>query len=156
MNKIYEDEGKYDLINQIPKILYSNIICTVINIIAKTLSLSQKDILKLKNHKKGEKGENLQKKAKKIKKCLFVKFILFYIVSFFFLFIFWFYVSIFCSVYKNTQLYLIKDTLISFGSSLVYPFGFYLLPGILRIPSLEAENKNKKCLYKISLLCQKI
>ena len=83
MNKIYEDEGKYDLINQIPKILYSNIICTVINIIAKTLSLSQKDILKLKTHKKEEKGENLHKKAKKIKKCLFVKFILFYIISFY-------------------------------------------------------------------------
>ena len=153
MNKIYEDEGIYDFINQIPKLLYSNIICTVINIIAKTLSLSEKDILKLKDNKQ---GENLDKKAKIIKKRLLIKIILFYIVGFLFLFIFWFYVATFCAVYYNTQLYLIKDTLISFGSSLIYPFGYYLVPGILRIPSLKSKKKNKKCLYKICLLCQSI
>ena len=153
MNKIYEDEGKYDFISQIPKLLYSNLICTVINFIAKTLSLSERDILKLKINRK---GENFNNKLKKIKKCLFIKFILFYIVGFLFLFAFWIYVATFCAVYKNTQLYLIEDILISFLLSLIYPLGYYLVPGILRIPSLKAKKQNKEWLYKLSLLCQTI
>ena len=60
----------------------------------------------------------------------------------------------FGAIYKNTQLYLIKDTLISFGLSLLYPFGVYLLPGFFRIPALTAENKDKKYLYQISKLLQ--
>ena len=151
MGKIYEDNGEYDFIYQIPKILYSNLICTVINIIIKYLSLSEKDIIKIKSIKK---KEHINRKVKEIKKCLLIKFTLFYLVSFILLVIFWFYVSCFCAVYKNTQLYLIKDVSISFTLSLIYPFGYYLLPGILRMPSLR--NKNKKFLYTLSLLLQSI
>ena len=153
MGKIYEDNGKYDFIYQIPKILYSNIICTVVNIIIKYLSLSEKDILKIKTIS-GK--ENIKVKIKEIKKCLLIKFILFYLISFILLIICWFYVSCFCTVYKNTQLYLIKDTLISFTLSLIYPFGYYLAPGILRIPSLRNKKKDKEFLYKISILLQSI
>ena len=63
---------------------------------------------------------------------------------------FWYFVSCFCAVYKNTQIILIKDTLISFGLSMIYPFGLNLLPGILRIPALKDTNKNKKYLYQLS------
>ena len=120
MGKIYDDNGKYDIIFQIPKILYSNLICTVINIIIKYLSLSEKDILKIKFITK---KENINAKVAEIKKCLIIKFILYYLVSFILLIICWFYVSCFCAVYKNTQLYLIKDVLISFTLSLIYPLG---------------------------------
>ena len=69
-----------------------------------------------------------------------------------FSFFFWYFISCFCAVYKNTQNILIKNTLISFGLSMVYPFGLNLLPGIFRIPALRAPKKDKKCLYKISNL----
>ena len=46
--------------------------------------------------------------------------------------------------------------MISFGLSLTYPFGIYLIPGIFRIPALRAKKKDKKYLYKLSLLIQKI
>ena len=36
----------------------------------------------------------------------------------------------------------------SFGISMLYPFGLNLLPGILRIPALRAKNKDKKCIYR--------
>ena len=149
MNKIYEDNGEYDFIYQIPKILYSNLICTVINSIVRFLSLSEKDILKIKAIKR---NENLKQKVESIKHCLKIKFIFYYIISFLFLFIFWFYISCFCAVYKNTQIYLIKDTLISFSLSLLYPLGFYLLPALLRLVSFK--NNNKECIYKISLVLQ--
>ena len=151
MSKIYEDDVQYDFIYQIPKIIYSNLICTIINLIVRMLSLSEKDILDIKIIRK---GENLEKKVINTKHCLKIKFIFYFLVSFFLLFIFWFYVSCFCAVYKNTQIYLIKDTLISFSLSLLYPLGYYLLPGAFRLPALR--NNKRECLYKISLLLQSI
>ena len=35
---------------------------------------------------------------------------------------------------------------------MLYPFGLNLFPGFLRIPALRAKKKDKKILYKISLL----
>ena len=63
---------------------------------------------------------------------------------------FWYFISCFCAVYKNTQEILIKDTLISFALSMIYPFGLNLLPGMFRIPALRSITKDKKCFYKIS------
>ena len=62
----------------------------------------------------------------------------------------------FCAIYNNTQVYLIKDTLISFGLSLLYPFGIYLLPGIFRIPSLSNKNNKREYLYTVSKVLQMI
>ena len=62
----------------------------------------------------------------------------------------------FCAIYKNTQIYLIKDTLISFVLSLLYPFGIYLIPGIFRIPALSDRNNKRICLYNFSILLQMI
>jgi hypothetical protein len=149
MEKIYERQ--YDFIYQIPNILYSNLICTFINIVVRFLSLPEKDILKIRFYKK---NENLDLKVASIKKCITIKFIFFYIVSFLFLLIFWFFVACFCAVYPNTQLLLIKDTVISFGLSLIYPLVYYLIPGIFRIPSLRSKRKNKECMYRISILLQ--
>jgi hypothetical protein len=64
MNKIYDDNGQYDFIYQIPKIIYSNLICTIINLIVRILSLSEKDILSIKIIRK---GENLEKKVREIR-----------------------------------------------------------------------------------------
>ena len=63
---------------------------------------------------------------------------------------FWYFISCFCAVYKNTQIILIKDTLISFAISMLYPFGLNLFPGCFRIPALRSPKKDKKCLYKAS------
>ena len=60
----------------------------------------------------------------------------------------------FCAVYKNTQLFLIKDTLISFGLSCLYPFGIHILPGLVRIPSLSNRIGDRKFLFFISKVLQ--
>jgi len=62
----------------------------------------------------------------------------------------------FCAIYRNTQFHLLKDTLISYVLSLIYPFGFYLLPGLFRIPALSNNNKNREILYNISKIIQLI
>ena len=147
MHKIHEDNGAFDFIFQIPQILYSSIVSAVINMILKMLSLSEKNILAIKQEKN---IDNIIKKTNSIKKCILIKFILFFILGNLLLIFFWYFISCFCGVYINAQIILIKDTVISFGLSMIYPFGLNLLPGFFRIPSLRA--KNKKCLYQISNL----
>ena len=90
--------------------------------------------------------------SKKIKTCITIKFIIFFILNISFLLFFWYFITCFCAVYKNTQMILIKDTLVSFALSMLYPFGINLLPGMLRIPALRAQKKDKKCLYKTSTI----
>ena len=87
-------------------------------------------------------------------KILVIKFILFFILIFLFLIFFWYYLSCFSAVYFNTQIHLLKDTLIGFGFSLIYPFAFNLLPGIFRLPSLK--NNKRKYLYRLSKIIQLI
>ena len=147
MNKIYQDKGAFDILYQIPQILYSTIICSIINLVLKHLSLTEKQIIlikKEKNHK------SAQIKSKKIIFCLKIKLIIFYSISFLLMLFFWYFISCFCAVYKNTQIILIKDTLLSFGLSMLYPFGLNIFPGMIRIPSLREKNRNMKCLYILS------
>ena len=147
MHKITVDNGVFDIIFQIPQILYSSVISAIIHMILKKLSLSEIQILSIKNEDNFEKAKE---KSKKVLKCLKIKFILFFILSFLFSLIFWYFISCFCAVYKNTQNILIKNTFLSFGLSMIYPFGLNLLPGMFRIPALRDENKNQTCLYKLS------
>ncbi len=149
MNKINEDKGVFNIIFQIPQILYSTIISSIINMLLKRLSLSEKQFLSIKQEKDFQIAE---KKSKDIKNCLIIKFTIYCILSFLLMIFFWYFISCFCAVYKNTQMILIKDTLLSFALSMVYPFGLNLLPGMFRIPALRAHKKDKKCLYKFSSL----
>ena len=147
MHKINEDKGVYNFLFQIPQILYSTIVSAIINMILKILSLSEKQILIIKSQIN---YRDALEKLNSIKKSLRIKKIFFCIISFILMFFFWYFISAFCAVYKNTQIILIKDTLISFALSMIYPFGLNLLPGLFRIPSLRAIKRDKKCLYKAS------
>ena len=148
MHKIYEDNGSYNLIYQLPQIFYSSVISIVINLILKALSLSEKDILTIKNETNKEDCLRMKKKKEK---CLKIKILIFFIISLLLMLFFWYFISCFCAVYINTQIILLKDTLISFALSMLYPFGMCLIPGIFRISSLRAENKDKKCLYTFGI-----
>ena len=146
MHKIYKDKGNYDFIYQIPQILYSSIISGIINALTTNLGLSQENIIKFKHLKEKEK---LEEKHKKLLKTLKIKFTLYFSFTFVLLNFFLFYITCFCGIYINTQIHLIKDTLSSFTSSLIFPFGLYLLPGIFRLYAFKSE---KEYAYKFSSL----
>ena len=151
MHKIYESKGQFDLENQIPIIVYSTLISMLLNSPLNFLALSNDAIIKFKQ---ANTKINIIKKAKKLKKVLIIKFILYFIISFFFLLFFWYYISMFCVIYKNTQIHLLKDILYSIGLSLFIPFVIYLFPGIFRIPALSNKKNKKECLYNFSKLLQ--
>ena len=85
-----------------------------------------------------------------------IKFIIYFILSSIYLLLFGFYLSMFCAIYKNTQLFLIKDSLMSFGLSFVYPLFLFLLPGLLRMPALSNKKDQRILLYNLSNLLQKL
>ena len=149
MHIIYLSNGACNYLTQIPIILYSTMVTTVINSILKALSLSESNMLELKHEKN---TKIAQVRATQILYKIKMKLLIFFLLSFLLMIFFWYYISCFCAVYKNTQMILIHDTLLSFGLSMLYPFGFNLLPGILRIISLSSDKKDKKCLYKLSVL----
>ena len=161
IHKIYEDEGIFDLIYQLPHILYSSLISSVIKRLIKFLSLSGEAIIRYKalKNKINNKKNNcniLNNKERELIRKLKIKFGLYFFLSTLLLLCFWYYISMFCAIYKNTQFHLIKNILISYGISFLYPFCLYLLPGIFRIPALANIKSKKKCMYNFSVFLQNI
>ena len=146
MHQIYEDKGDYNFIDKIPIIFYSTFISSAINIIIKYFSLTDRNVISLK---KGKMNDGM-KEIQNIRN----KFVIFFILLFSLLLLFWYYVSCFCVVYKNTQIHLIKDTIVSFVISVVSPFLLYLIPGFFRIQSLKKQNS--EFLYNLSKIIQLI
>ena len=137
MHKIYMDKGIFDIIYQLPQIIYSSLISQLLNYLIQILGFSEDNILQLK---KGS-IKNINIREKKTINKLRKKFVFFYIIDFILIIVFWYYTTCFCDVYKNTQIPLFKDCLISFLTSLVTPFIIYLFPGLLRICALKNKNK---------------
>ena len=139
MHKICEDKGTYNIIYQIPELMYSFFILFFFTLL-KLFSLSESLILEFKeDKKKGDVNENMMKLEKKLK----IKYILYFIVSFILLLVFWYYISMFCAIYVNTQIHLIKNTLFCFGLSLFYPLLINLIPRIFRITALSSYKTKK-------------
>ena len=148
MHEIYKDKGVFNFSFVLPHILYSIIIVSICNVFLKRLYLPQKDILNIKYENN---YDILNAKVFNVINCLKIKFISFFIVNIILLLFFWYYLSSFCAVYKNTQIYLFEVVLISYSFSLLYPLIIFLLPSLFRISSLR---KPGKCIYTISKFLQ--
>ena len=152
IHQIYIDEGKFNFSYQISYILYSSIISIfVLRLILQFLVLTDKDILEVKQQQSKSLAINMKKKKLKYMK---IKFGIFFILNFILLVLFWYYLTCFNAIYKNTQIYLIENTFISFGFSLFYPFIINILPTIIRMYSLHSSKKNQNYLYKVSQILQ--
>ena len=81
MHKFYKNKGNINIVYQIPQILYSTMISAVIHMILKTLSLSENNILELKQKVD---SKNIVDKSKEIefrlKIKLFIFFLFFYLL----------------------------------------------------------------------------
>ena len=146
MHNIYSNNGEFIIYNQLPKIFCSAFISLTLQKILKLLCISEYDILKIKREKK---LVIATKKSQDIKKCLYIKFLIFFILSFCCMALFWYFMTCFCAVYTNTQIILFKNILLSYGISMIYPFIINLIPGIFRINALKASKKDKEFAYKI-------
>ena len=147
MHRIYIENGQFNFIYQLPITIYSTLVSALVNMLLKTLAITEKHFLAMKKENDLKIFMTNTRKAIKLIK---IKIAIFFIVSFLLMIFLWYFISCFCSIYHNTQLILIEDTLIAFGLSMLYPFGLNLLPGLFRIPALRAAKKDKRILYNLS------
>ena len=149
MHNVYENKGLFDVSYQLPIIAYSSFISMFLGSLVQMLGLSNDAIIDFKQSEEinhvNERGEKLIKKLK-------IKFVFYFIFGYIILIFFWYYISMFNAVYRNTQYLLLKDTLMGFALSLASPFVIYLIPGIFRIPALADPQKKRSCLYNFSKL----
>ena len=147
MHNVYESQGLFDISYQLPIIIYSSFISMFLGALIQMMGISNDAII---DFKQNEETNNINERGEKLIKKLKIKFVFYFILGFILLIFFWYYISMFNAVYRNTQFLLLKDTLMGFGLSLVTPFVIYLIPGIFRIPALTTPNR--RCIYNFSKL----
>ena len=93
-------------------------------------------------------AKNLDKAKKdkeNILKNIFIKNIVFFSINLILLLFFGFYLICFNALFKNTQIYLIINTCISFIISMMYPCVICIIPSLIRKDSLTLpKTKNNK------------
>ena len=152
MHKIYEEEGSFNFIYQLPQIIYSALITGFLTALVNKLGLCQNNILAIKKANL----TNIKEVKNKEVNLIIIKFLFFFIINYILLFFFWIYSVSFCFVYKNTQIHLLKEGIISFSTNFFTPFLIYLIPGIFRILSLKRKKERKVYMYNFSKLLQMI
>lgn len=145
INKLYLSYGKFDFFQQVPQIVFSTIVSNVIEVIICFLSLTDKHYYQIKALTKNDK-----KKIFDIIKCVKRKLVIFFIFTFIFFLFYMYLITAFCAVYENTQLVFIKDSLLSFLLSQIYPFILYSICALLRLIAIKGKWCELKFLYIIS------
>ena len=77
-----------------------------------------------------------------------------FVLNFIIIILFGYYLTCFSAVYKNTQVYLIENTAISFCFSLFYPFVINFFPSTFRSCFIDRKKRNKSCFYNFSKIIQ--
>ena len=153
MHKIFVEAGTFDILYQIPQMLYSYLLSILLTNLISYLGLYEDNILNVKDTKYIFNKENINKIRSSIK----IKISIFFIITYILLFSFWVYVGCFCAVYKNTQIHLLTEVIWSLSISLIAPLFTYFIPGIFRIPSLKyGQKSNRPFLFKFSKFLQYI
>ena len=151
IHQIYINHGKIFFKQNNTRIFCSILISKIIIFFVKYFSLTEMDIIRLK---KIEKKEKISLYYSQLIRRLFKRYIYFSFVNICSLILSWWYISCFCSLYMNTQIYLLINTFISFAIALLYPFIYCFIPAIFRYYSLEDVTMDREIVYKISRIIQ--
>ena len=150
MHRKYVNGEDYTFVQKIPQLLFTLIVSHALEVLLCFLCMTDIHVYEIKSiHKDRNSGEKIIKILEKIKR----KLIAFFIITFLFFLFYWYFISAFCAVYQNTQKIFIRDSLISFATSLIDPFIIYGITVILRFISLTLCCRKNCCggfLYKLS------
>ena len=151
----------FSLTNNIAISLASTVVSFILIFFFQHLSQSSNKITKLFKDEEEIMKKNKDYKVSKNKiheinleinsilKCLKIKIIIFFITEMIVILLFFYYVTLFCEVYKSTQISFTYDVLISYALSVLISLGISL---IFSITYLISYKKKIKFLYIITLL----
>ena len=84
-----------------------------------------------------------------------IKCYIFFFMSFIILGFIWVYIACFFNIFQNTQIYVIQNSILSLGISLVAPIVLYLFPAIFRKISVKGDGVHGNyCMYAIAKILQ--
>ena len=148
MHRKYVEGQEFTFVQKIPQLLFTLISANIIEVILCFLGMTDVHMYQIKNLPKFEKrGEKVYDIIDKIKR----KLVAFFVITFLLFLFNWYFISAFCAVYQNTQKIFIRDSAISFLTSMIEPFILYGVNNVLRYISLLLCCKRKLCcLYKLS------
>ena len=152
MHYLYVNKGEYNFIQKIPQMLISLVIEHILEVILCYLSLTDAPIYEIKELSKNKTTEN-KEKIFQIIKCIKKKLIAFNIFTFLLFLFYWYFISAFCAVYKNTQKIFLIDSMSSILTTMLDPFAIYAISTMLRAISLSGCCKKKiSFVYSVSNL----
>ena len=144
MRAIYIYKGNTNAAVHIPNIILSSLCCLIASLIIRFVSLNEREISKITLLNDEKERKQLTDKMKGISK---VKLIVMYAISGALLFLFWYYVSAFCAVFKNSQGHYFTNVLVAFILCNLWPCVISLIPALLRNKALNSGNET---MYKVS------
>ena len=130
ISKAYYNNGKLEIFTSLPKALYSFLVSLLATIIFKFFTNNKKEVYKIIK----EKDEKIEYNdlIKIVLKTIKIKFIIFFVLQIIFSFIFFYYVTAFCAVYQNSNLYWLYGCLETLLKDVIIPFLYCLLLASLR------------------------
>ena len=115
------------------------------------LIFTENDIVSLRE----EKETDITDKIRRVLTTVTMKCYLFFVFNLLSLVFIWVYLACFFTIFKNTQFFVLKNTFICFGISLISPIVLGIIPCAIRIIALSnRESKNRLCAYYISKVFQ--
>ena len=154
IHNLFIYKGKIEVLSDFSKILYSILISLSIKNLLLLIAFPELDIVKIRKIGK----QNLIKRNKLIKKSIgmvIIKCHIFFFINIILLSMNWVYISCFFIIFQNTQMYVIRNTLMSFGISLVLPMVLYLIPTLFRKLGIKGDGSHGcYCFFFISTIFQ--
>lgn len=144
----YKNKGKYSFCFEIKKIIFASLATGIINFLLGFVFLADMTVHDFDKEEDIEKARNLRMN---FIKCTRVKNIIYFIFVIALMFLEWYYISAFCSVYKNTQLHLIINICITFILNMLFPFALCFFIGVCRMWGLKGKHR---WMYIISKVLQ--
>ena len=148
MHRKYVNGEELTFVQKIPQLLFTLIASHIIEVILCFMGMTDVHVYQIKEISKIEKSrEKIIDIIDKIKR----KLVWFFVFTFLLFLFNWYFISAFCAVYQNTQKIFLRDSAISFLTSMIDPFIIYGVTSLLRFISLLACCKKKLgCIYKLS------
>ena len=151
LHNIFIYQGKIGMFYYIYRIIFITIFTMFIKNILLLLIFTENNVVSIREEDETDKTE----KIRKVLTAVTMKCYLFFVFNLFSLIFIWVYLACFFTIFKNTQIFVIKNTLISFGISLVAPIALGIIPCSIRFFSLSnRESKNRLCAYYFSKALQ--
>ena len=156
LHNLFISNGNIPIFSDLSKIGYSLVISEMLKNILLMVSFPENDIVKIR--KSGiQRTDKRNPVVHKSLSMVIIRCYIFYLVNFIILSFIWIYITSFFIIFQNTQIYVIKNTLISFGVSLVAPFILCVLPAFLRTVAVKGDGAHGNyCLYIITKIIQNI